>query len=143
MASPKASVGWEHFPHGADVGIRGLGGSLSEAFANAALAMTAVLVDPSTVEHRDTVQIVCEGADDEDLFYAWLNAVIYEMATRAMLFGRFEVEIADGALKATLWGEPVSQTRHSPAVEIKGATYTTLAVHREGGLWTAQCVVDV
>jgi tRNA nucleotidyltransferase (CCA-adding enzyme) len=143
MGSSKTSGGWEHFPHGADVGIRGLGSSLAEAFENAALAMTAVVLDPAAVEERNAVEIDCEGADNEDLFYAWLNAVIYEMATRAMVFGRFEVEIADGALKATLWGERVSQARHSPAVEIKGATYTTLAVRCEDGLWTAQCVVDV
>jgi len=35
-------------------------------------------------------------------------------------------------------------SRHHPAVEVKGATYTTLRVAREtSGEWVAQTVVDV
>jgi Archease protein family (MTH1598/TM1083) len=33
--------GWEHFPHGADIGIRGWGSALAAAFEQAALAATA------------------------------------------------------------------------------------------------------
>jgi SHS2 domain-containing protein len=66
------------------------------------------------------------------------------MATRRMLFGRFELAIEGDCLKATAWGEPVEVARHRPAVEVKGATYTELAVRRRAdGSWIAQCVVDV
>jgi hypothetical protein len=37
----------------------------------------------------------------------WLNAIIYEMAVRKMLFGQFLVWIEDGRLAGTLRGEPV------------------------------------
>ena len=40
---------WQHFPHGADVGVRGIGRSLAEAFAEAARAMTAAAVDLDAV----------------------------------------------------------------------------------------------
>jgi tRNA nucleotidyltransferase (CCA-adding enzyme) len=61
-----------------------------------------------------------------------------------MLFSRFEVHLSDHSLEANAWGEPVDLARHSPAVEVKGATYTSLAVRRnQQGLWVAQCVVDV
>ena len=41
-------------------------------------------------------------------------------------------------------GERISPERHQPAVEVKGATYTTLRVERTGdGGWLAQTVVDV
>jgi len=47
-------------------------------------------------------------------------------------------------LRATAWGEPIDAARHHVAVEVKGATYTELAVkHRDDGQWVAQCVVDV
>ena len=142
--TPKSdSVCWSHFPHGADVGVKGSGPTLAAAFAGAAMAMTAVMVELESIRTDEAVTIQCKGADDEDLLYAWLNAVILEMATRGMVFGRFEVEIDDGALKATAWGEKISPNRHQPAVEIKGATYTELAVGYEGGRWTAQCIVDV
>jgi SHS2 domain-containing protein len=61
-----------------------------------------------------------------------------------MLFNAFDVTIEDGRLTATAWGEPVDTTRHEPAVEVKGATYTSLVVERQGnGSWRAGCVVDV
>ena len=36
---------WEHYPHEADIGVRGYGASLGEAFEQAALAMTGAVVD--------------------------------------------------------------------------------------------------
>ena len=89
------------------------------------------------------VAIECEAPDDELLFADWLNAVVYEMATRRMLFGRFAVRFDGHRLSGEAWGEPVDAARHHPAVEVKGATYTTLRVAREAGRWVAQTVVDV
>lgn len=134
---------WEHFPHDADVGVRGIGPSPARAFAEAARALTAAVVDPDAVAATDAVDIACSGADAEDLLYAWLNAVVFEMATRAMVFGRFDVAIEGHELRATAWGEPVDRRRHQPAVEVKGATMTGLAVRRQGDAWVAECIVDV
>jgi SHS2 domain-containing protein len=90
------------------------------------------------------VPIACEAPTDDLLLVDWLNALVYEMATRRMLFSAFEVSIDGSRLQATAWGEPVDRIRHEPAVEVKGATYTALRVERlEGGQWIVQCVVDV
>lgn len=135
---------WEHFPHPADVGVRGLGDSKAAAFEQAALAVTAAVCPPETVRALAAVDIRCRAADDELLLAAWLNALVYEMATRRMLFSRFEVRLDGGALTARAWGEPVDPARHRPAVEVKGATLTELSVRRSPeGRWLAQCVVDV
>jgi tRNA nucleotidyltransferase (CCA-adding enzyme) len=135
---------WEHFPHEADMGVRGIGGSLEQAFERAALAMTAVITDPAKVAAADRVEITCRAPDDELLLVDWLNALIYEMATRKWLFSRFEVHIKDHVLTAHAWGEPMDTDKHQLAVEIKGATYTALRVARESNdEWIAQCVVDV
>lgn len=136
-------VAWEHFDHGADIGVRGYGASLSDAFANAAVGLTAVITDPMLVRSLGRVSIHCEAPQKEILFIDWLNALVFEMADRGMVFGRFEVRIADGSLSATAWGEPVDRQRHSPAVEVKGATMTELKVVRNEKGWMAQCVVDV
>lgn len=135
---------WEHFDHGADIGVRGYGPTKAAAFEQAALALTAVVTDVGLVELRETVSIVCESDDDELLLAAWLNAVVTEMAVRRMLFGRFRVELRERQLVGAATGEPLSPQRHRPAVEVKGATYTALRVARtpDGG-WLAQTVVDV
>ena len=135
---------WEHFAHQADIGVRGRGDSKSEAFAHAAVAMTAVIVDPESVHPLESVDIECDCPDDELLLVDWLNALVYEMATRKMLFHSFEVEIDGRRLHARAKGEKVDVERHQPAVEVKGATYTGVSVRREpDGRWMAQCVVDV
>lgn len=137
-------MNWETFPHEADVGVRGTGDSLAEAFAGAATALTAVICDPAKVGAGETACIECAAPDEELLLVDWLNALIYEMATRHLLFSRFDVHIADHRLMATAWGEPVDVARHQPAAEIKGATFCELAVrHLDDGRWLAQCVVDV
>jgi len=135
---------WEHFPHEADIGVRGIGATPAEAFEQAALAMTAAITEPSRVAASVAVDIRCEAPDDELLLVDWLNALVYEMATRKLLFSRFEVRIDGRRLTARAWGEPADSARHQPAVEVKGATYTALRVAREAsGEWSAQCVVDV
>lgn len=135
---------WEHFTHGADIGVRGIAPGVAEAFEQAALAMTAVICERAAVAPREAVSVECAAPDREYLLVDWLNAIVYEMATRRMLFSRFQVAIGDGKLTGTLWGEPVDVARHQPAVEVKGATYTELKVFQDAqGEWVAQCVVDV
>lgn len=139
-----ACIRWEHFPHMADIGVRGAGATREQAFEQAALAMTAVITEPAGVEPRQAVDIECEAPDEELLLVDWLNALVYEMATRRMLFGKYEVRISGTRLHGRAWGEPVDPARHHPAVEVKGATYTELKVlQQEDGTWVAQCVVDV
>jgi tRNA nucleotidyltransferase (CCA-adding enzyme) len=119
-----------------------LGATRDEAFSEAARALTAVVTDVDSVASTFIVPIHCEAPDDELLLAAWLDAVIYEMATRRMLFARFDVRIDDHRLVATAWGEPVDVSRHHPAVEPKGATMTALRVAHDT-TWLAQTVIDV
>lgn len=142
---------WEHFEHKADVGVRGIGPTKESAFEQAALAMLAVITNPKLVRPGEQIVIRCEAPSDELLLVEWLNALVFQMATAKTLFSRFEVAIDtesfgvdDRRLRAKVWGERVDVTRHEPAVEIKGATYTELSVRQDAaGCWVAQCVVDV
>ncbi|HEY5646399.1 MAG TPA: archease [Pseudomonadales bacterium] len=148
MADDPPSTGsWAHFDHAADMGIRAVGETLADVLVQTALGMTAVVTDQPVRAER-AIDIRCQAPDAELLLVDWLNAIIFEMATRRMLFGRFDVRVqplAEGfALEARAWGEPVERSRHQPAVELKGATYTALDVHQEvDGGWVAHCVVDV
>jgi SHS2 domain-containing protein len=134
----------ELFAHSADIGVRGIGPTCASAFEQAALALTTAVTDPRGISLDEAVEIACEAPNDAFLLHDWLNALIYEMAMRHMVFGRFAVAITDHRLRATAWGEPVDRAHHRPAVEPKGATLTALKVkpHNDGG-WVAQCIVDV
>ncbi|MDX9741577.1 MAG: archease [Gammaproteobacteria bacterium] len=139
-----AGTRWEHFPHDADVGMHGIGSTPAQAFEQAALALTAVVTDPVTVAELESAAFDCAAPDLELLLVDWLNAVIYEMAIRQLLFARYQVTIDGDHLRGRAWGETVDVERHRPVVEPKGATYTALKVGQEAdGLWHARCVVDV
>jgi len=139
-----SDVHWEHLPHGADIGVCGVGRSKAEAFEQAAIALTAVITDPQSISGKVPVEVECAATDDEMLLVEWLNALIYEMATRKMLFAKFAIRIDDNKLTAKAWGEAIDLDKHDAAVEVKGATCTDLKVAQdETGSWRAQCVVDV
>jgi len=153
----KLTTSWEHFPHQADIGIRGLGSTKEQAFEQAALALTAVVADLDKIEPKGKVKINCRAIprqardgeqsrtiDDELLLFDWLNSLLYEMDTRKILFSRFEVHIDGDNLTAIAWGQKMDVSKHQPAVEVKAATYQDLSVRQdESGTWIAQCVVDV
>ncbi len=136
--------GWEHFYHQADIGVRGVARTRRGAFEQAALAMTAVICDPGLIDASEAVELTASAPDDDMLLVAWLNEIVSEMSARGMLFGRFEVSLEDHQLHGRAWGEAVDVARHQPAVEVKGATLTGVAVEcSAAGVWRAECVVDV
>lgn len=136
--------GWEHYSHPADMGIRGFGPTQAEAFAQAGVALTAVVADVENVEPEEEVEIECDEEDVELLFVTWLNTLLYEMATREMLFREFEVDIQGGRLRAKARGQKLDTNKHNPAVEVKAATCADVKVEQDSdGSWTVQCIVDV
>ena len=136
-------MSWAHFRHKADLGLRGIGKDKAGAFEAIGSALTAAITDPDRVAASESVELHCEAPDDEVLLVDWLNSLIYEMAVRNMLFREFDVTLNDGRLDAKVKGEKVDRTRHQPAVEVKGATYTALSVEPCEEGWTVQCVIDV
>ncbi len=143
-SAPEGGTRWGHLRHGSDIGVWGRGRTKEEAFEQAGVALCAVVTEPERVAPREAVEVRCEAPDEELLFADWLNALIYEMSARRMLFSRFQVRLEGNRLEGRAWGEPVEVARHEPAVEVKAATLTELEVRREpDGQWRAQCVVDV
>ena len=135
---------WTHFEHEADIGLAARSDSREGLFEAMGAALTGVVTDPAIVQPRQRIRIQCNADDDGLLMVDWINSLIYEMATRRMLFGAWQVSLRDRELDAWVDGEPVDRERHQPAVEVKGATYTELLVEQDAtGQWRAQCVVDV
>ncbi len=103
------------------------------------------------------IPISCKAPQPDILFMDWLNSIIYEMATRNMLFSRFKVEIDEEKihLNGNIWGEVVDILRHAPAVEPKAVTFSELKVDsfqvdededkdkRGTKAWMVQCVIDI
>ncbi len=134
---------WRHFDHDADIGVEAFGTTPAEAFEAAAAGLTAIVTD-APVAAAIEVELACQAPDLELLLADWLNALIYEMATRKCLFGAFEVTIDGERLSGRARGEQVDRARHRPAVEPKGVTLTALEVRQlPDGRWRTRCVIDV
>ena len=111
---------------------------------NTSSTMPTLVCVPSLQRVKETITVRCNAHDNALLLVDWLNALIYEMATRGMIFGSWRVELEGQTLTGFVTGEAVDRLRHQPAVEVKGATYTALSVQQDSqGLWHGQCVVDV
>ncbi len=134
---------YETFEHQADIGIRGFGMTLEEAFGNVARALYSVMVRIDTVRPLEERTITVSAPDCELLLVEWLNALLALSDIDRMVFSKFDVTIDRTVLKGSAWGEKLDPRRHEPNVEVKGATYHLLQIRKEGGRYTAQCVVDV
>ena len=135
---PTSRAGWQHFDHDADVGVRGIGPTRSEAFEQAALALTSIVTRIESVEPSHEIHISAENSDPELLFVDWLDALIFEMATRKMLFSRYEVDVRGDRLSASIWGEPVdvADMKLDDVVQMirgKAGTIVRLGVMPESG----------
>ncbi len=137
------TVLYETFEHQADIGIRGFGASLEEAFANTALALYSVMVRIDTVRALEERTVTVSAAERELLLVEWLNALLSLSDIDRMVFSKFDVKIAGTSLTGVAWGEKLDPQRHEPNVEVKGATYHLLRIAKEDGRYAAQCVVDV
>lgn len=136
-------MAYEFFEHKADVGIRGTGSSLEEAFESAAKALFEVMTDTKKIVPLKAIEIKCEAANVEELFVEWLNTLLSEATINNMLFSRFMVKIENNRLTGTAKGEEMDAKRHELKTEVKAATYSQLKVAEKDGSFVAQCVVDV
>jgi SHS2 domain-containing protein len=140
----------EFFEHKADIGIRGIGKNLQEAFEEAAKAMFEVMFDLRHVTKDIYISVNVNAQNVEELLVEWLNALLAEKDIHNAVFAHFKIEkieqAEDGSwvLEGKAYGEEMNIEKHKPEVEVKAATYSQLKVYQDKNkLWVAQCVVDV
>jgi len=131
-----------YFEHGADMGIIGRGARIEEAFEHAASAVFAAMTDLGEVRPQACVAIEFDEPDPELALVTWLNRLLGEARSLALIFGRFHLHRAGVHWSGTAEGEPWRADMER-GTEVKGATLTGLAVTQREGLWEARCVVDV
>ena len=134
---------YETFEHRADIGIRGYGRSVEEAFENGAKAMFSVMVAINEVKAQERKEVSCDAPDMDYLFVEWLNNLLSVSHLNGMVLSSFKVEIIGNKLQGSAWGEHIDKSRHKLMIEVKAATYSMLKVAKENEIYFAQCVVDV
>ena len=123
---------YEYFEHTADVGIRGWGATLDEAFGQAAVGLVANMVDLAEAKPVGELRLEVEAENIERLLFHFLDDVLDLFYTRMWVFTAAHVELhGDTRLVATLEGEAYDAARHGHVHEIKAMTYHEMHVQRD------------
>ncbi|MEK7755160.1 MAG: archease, partial [Acidobacteriota bacterium] len=126
-----------YFEHGADMGVVGRGETMEQAFEHAAAAVFAMMTDLDQVVPRESVAVEFEEADPELALVTWLNLLLGQARSRALVFGRFHLRRDNARWTGTGEGEPWHSGLER-GIEVKGATLTGLAVTERDGIWEAR-----
>ena len=139
---------FETFDHTADLGLRVVGGSLNELFAEAATGLTSLIVadvGSVVVAQERTLQI--DSPDLEYLYFDWLSELLFLFESDGWLSASAEVEVTGNSLRGVVCGETFCEERHRRSHEVKAITYHELSVasqQRDGKeSWSAEVIVDI
>jgi len=130
--------------HTADIGFEAFGATREEVFANAARALTNLMVDLETIVPRKTLPLRAEASDLPSLLVNWLSEVLYLFDAEGWLFRDFEFAgLQAGALAAQARGEKFDRGRHQAKLLVKAVTYHQLDLRETSQGWRAQVYVDI
>jgi SHS2 domain-containing protein len=123
--------GYRLLEHPADVGIEAAGRTLKDAFEYAALGLTSVIVERSSVDSSEQRFITLQGFDPENLLVRWLSEIIYLYDGEDFLLSDVTItHLEDGDLAATLAGEHLNEDKHKLRMDVKAITYHQLSIEQ-------------
>jgi SHS2 domain-containing protein len=141
--------GHDTLEHTADMGLRGWGESIQQAFEEIAKAMFELTADVRGLNATREVGIHCRGSDREELLIELLNNLLLRSDIDGVVFVDLDIERLDDeaglyTVEATAHGVPMREVKDRLLIEVKAATYCGASVKEdESGMWSACCVVDV
>lgn len=133
----------------ADLAFEATGDSVSELFATAALAVIDAMADPLSVGTNWTQDFRLSEIEIEDLFFEWLNAIVFIKDAEGVVFHDARVTVRRDLeknlwhLDATLIGDRVDGTRQDLRTDVKAVTKHLYEVRQQAGGWYAHVVLDV
>ncbi|MFH1752324.1 MAG: archease [archaeon] len=138
---------FELFEHKADVGIKGTGKTLEEAFQEAGKALFSIMTDIKKVGKKKSFEFEVNADNMSELFIEFLNELLSLKDLKESFFSDFKVKLMVTGrgynLEGKAFGEKINLKKHSVKTEVKGATYSQLKVEKEKEFFTAECIVDV
>lgn len=135
---------FEAIGHTADAGIKAYGETKEEMFKNAARAMFNMLADLKEVKMRSSLDLEVTANNVEELLVAWLRELLYQSASKGVVFKEFSFEhFDDRRIRALCYGEKIDLKKGRFKVEIKAVTYHELEVKQEGSLWVGKVIFDM
>lgn len=129
-------------PHTADVKIRATAPTLEKLFSEAFAALMQVVYGPDRNGGKKR-EIRLEADDHESLLRDFLSEVLFIAEVEGLAFSRADIHLEGCRLVATLDGEPFNRRRHALGTEVKGISYSGLAITRDANGYMLDIVFDV
>jgi len=126
-----------------DVGIKVWGQDLEELFKNAAIGMSALITDVSTVPASESREVHVIAESNEDLLVQWLNELVFLFDTYNYIGKSFSLSIINKKLKAEITGGTFDPSTSESRLLIKAATYHDLSLSETSTHWEAKVIFDI
>jgi protein archease len=129
-------------PHTSDVKIRATAPTLEALFSEAFSALMQVLygTDRKGSWRRE---IRLDAEDHESLLRDFLSEALFLSEVDSIVFSGAKVCITGSSLAAVLEGEPFDRHRHALGTEVKGISYSGLAITHDANGYMLDIVFDV
>ena len=128
--------------HTADVRIRVIAESPDLLFSDAFLALMQTVFGEDR-KGGITKELKVESGNLESLLLDFLSEVLFVCEVEGLVFSQTDISISGNTLTATLNGEPFDRARHSSGTEVKGISYSGLAIVQDTNGYMADILFDV
>lgn len=128
--------------HTADVKIRATAPTLETLFSEALAALMQVLYGPDRNGGKKR-EITLDAEDHESLLRDFLSEVLFIAEVDGLVFSGAVIHIEGYHLVAVLDGEPFDRRRHALGTEVKGISYSGLAITQDANGYMLDIVFDV
>ena len=127
-----------------DVGLTAFGGSLQEAFVNAAIGMYTLMTGLDAVAAAKTIDVSIENQSSDGLLVSWLNELIFHFDAYGFVGKKIDIkEFSGKRISARIAGEEFDPVRHEGRLLIKAATYHQLRIEKKEGRWEISVIFDI
>lgn len=132
--------------HTADAKFQAFGGTLEEAFSNAALAVASLMWNWEKVEKKIEHKIDVKGRDLKQLLNRFLEEILYLLETKSFLLCsaekvKIEKKEREYMLEAVFKGDEYSD-KYKIYGDVKAITYNEMEIE-DKGRFMVQVVVDI
>ena len=126
-----------------DVGLQVWGQDLEDLFENAAIGMSNLITDVSTVPETETREVHVVAENNEDLLVQWLNELVFLFDTYNYICKSYSVSIVNKKLRAVISGGTFDPSTSESGLLIKAATYHDLSISKTNTHWEATVIFDI
>ena len=129
----------------ADIAFEAESDTVDGLFETCALAITDIMVDPTTLRSKAQRTLTLESEDMDRLLYDFMTELIVMKDVDSLLFREFKVKVsAKGtSMTAVAKGEPIDRERHRLRNDVKAVTMHLFGVKHQGGKWKTTVVLDI